>query len=188
MLTDKQQRFVDEYLIDLNATQAAIRTGYSAKSAHVTGSRLLSDAKIQAAIAEGRSKIAGKLEITQERILGEMAKIGFSDIRKFFSETGSLKRVEDLDDDAAGCISAIEVVTKRVPGSDSDEVEHTAKIKLWDKGSALLNMGKHLGMFTDRHEHTGKDGEPLGLAGDDLARLIVFLLTEEAEKSEAKES
>lgn len=180
MLTDKQQRFVDEYLIDLNATQAAIRTGYSANSAHVTGSRLLSDAKIQAAVAEGRAKLAGKLEITQERILSEMAKIGFSDIRKLFNDTGSLKRVEELDDDAAGCISSIEVVTKRVPGSDENEVEHTAKIKLWDKGSALLNMGKHLGMFSDKQEITGKDGGPIEIGSTDLARLIVFELNRAA--------
>lgn len=176
MLTDKQQRFVDEYLIDLNATQAAIRTGYAANSAHVTGSRLLSDAKIMAAIEAGRAKLADKLEITQERILNEMAKIGFSDIRKLFSDTGSLKRVEDLDDDAAGCISAIEVVTKRVPGSDDNEVEHTAKIKLWDKGSALLNMGKHLGMFTEKHEVTGKDGESLAPSAKEVAARIAFIL------------
>ena len=183
MLTDKQQRFVDEYLVDLNATRAAIRTGYSANSAHVTGSRLLSDAKIMAAIEAGRAKLAKKLEITQERILNEMAKIGFSDIRKLFNDTGALKRVEELDDDAVGCISSIEVVTKRVPGSDENEVEHTAKIKLWDKGSALLNMGKHLGMFTDKQEITGKDGAPLELVGDDLARLIVFQLTKSAKES-----
>ncbi len=81
-LTPKQERFVAEYLIDLNATQAAIRAGYSEKTAQQQGSRLLLNVLVQEAIAKGREKTAAKLEITKERIVEELAKIAFADIRK----------------------------------------------------------------------------------------------------------
>lgn len=81
-LTAKQQRFVEEYLVDLNATQAAIRSGYSAKTARSVGAENLTKPDIQAAIQERRSRIAAKLEVTQERIVAELARIAFSDIRK----------------------------------------------------------------------------------------------------------
>ena len=80
-LTPKQERFVAEYLIDLNATQAAIRTGYSAKTAEVQGSRLLSNAKIKAAIDAGRQKTAEKLQITREMVLAEYMMLAFCDPR-----------------------------------------------------------------------------------------------------------
>nr|WP_312967783.1 terminase small subunit [Brucella intermedia] len=79
-LTPKQERFVAEYLIDLNATQAAIRAGYSEKTAQQQGSRLLLNVVVQEAIAKGREKTAAKLEITKERIVDELAKIGFSNM------------------------------------------------------------------------------------------------------------
>lgn len=72
----KHKGFVQEYLVDLNATQAASRAGYSAKTAKQQGARLLTKADIQKAIAERRGKIAEKLEITQERVIAELAKIG----------------------------------------------------------------------------------------------------------------
>ncbi|MBA8838348.1 phage terminase small subunit [Ochrobactrum sp. RH2CCR150] len=81
-LTAKQERFVAEYLIDLNATQAAIRAGYSEKTAQQQRSRLLLNVLVQEAIAKGREKTAAKLEITKERIVDELAKIAFADIRK----------------------------------------------------------------------------------------------------------
>jgi phage terminase small subunit len=75
-LIPKQERFVKEYLIDLNATQAATRAGYSAKTADRQGYRLLRNAEIDAAVTEGRMKLAAKLEVTVERIVAELAKIG----------------------------------------------------------------------------------------------------------------
>jgi len=79
-LTPKQERFVAEYLIDLNATQAAIRAGYSEKTAQQQSSRLLLNVVVQEAIAKGQNKTAAKLEITKERIVEELAKIGFSNM------------------------------------------------------------------------------------------------------------
>lgn len=157
-MTPKQQRFVEEYLIDLNATQAAIRAGYSAKTAEQQGFQLLQNTSVAAAVAERQAAISEKLEITQERIVQELAKIGFSDIRQLFTEGGGLRRIETLDDRAAACLSSVEVITRRVPGCDRDdpEYENVAKIKLWDKRAALVDLGKHLGMFTDRIQHSGE--------------------------------
>lgn len=174
-MTPKQERFVAEYLIDLNATQAAIRAGYSAKTAYVIGHENLSKPEIAAAVSERRQRIAAKLEVTQESVTAELAKIGFSDIRRLFNESGSLKRIEDLDDHAAGCLASVEVVTRKVPGSDDNEVEHTAKLKLWDKRAALVDLGKHLGMF--KEQSVVDVNVHADISDAELARLTVFLLT-----------
>ena len=78
MLTAKQQRFVEEYLVDLNATQAAIRAGYSPETARSIGSENLSKPDIADAIAEGRAKLSEKCEVTAERVIRELALIGFA--------------------------------------------------------------------------------------------------------------
>jgi phage terminase small subunit len=142
----KQQKFVDEYLIDLNGSQAAIRAGFSPKAANRTGSRLLSRVDIQAAIAKGRAIMSKRTGITQDRVLTELAKIGFSDIRKVLTPDGNVQSPHDWDDDTAGAISSFEVVASRTPdGSEVTESVH--KFKVWDKLSALEKIGKHLGMF-----------------------------------------
>lgn len=150
-MTPKQQRFINEYLIDLNATQAAIRAGYSKRTAYSIGDELLKKPEIASAIAVAEKSRAERTEVTADKVLQELAKIGFSDIRKLFTSGGSIVRIEDLDDDAAAALSAIEVVRRRVPGSDREEPEYedVTKIKLWDKRAALVDIGRHLGMFTD---------------------------------------
>ncbi|QEH97297.1 terminase small subunit [Gluconobacter thailandicus] len=154
-LTPKQARFVEEYLVDLNATQAALRAGYSQKTAAKIGSENLKKPEIQNAISEAQGRRSERTEITQDRVLQELAKLGFGDIRAIFSENGSLKRPTDMDEDAAARISSIEVVVKPVPGTQGQEVEHVAKIKLWDKLGALTQLGRHLGLFTDKVEQNG---------------------------------
>lgn len=75
-LTAKQQRFVDEYLIDLNATQAAIRAGYSEKTVEQQASRLLRNVKVRAVVEKGQAKAAQKLEVTKEHIRARMGAAG----------------------------------------------------------------------------------------------------------------
>lgn len=149
-LTAKQERFVAEYLIDLNATQAAIRAGYSEKTADKQGSQLLGKTSIKAAISEAQAKRSERTEITQDRVLAELAKIGFSDLRKVLTKTGNLAGPDDWDDETAGAIASMEIITRSggVNGEGEREVEHVAKIKTWDKLSALEKLGKHLGMFS----------------------------------------
>ena len=153
-LTPKQQRFVEEYLVDLNATQAAIRSGYSKKTAHEIGNQNLRKLLIKEAITEARAKLSQRTEITQDMVMAEFAKIGFADIRRMFSEDGALKQVASLTADEAASIAAIEVVTKVIPGKDGEpaDVEYVHKIRSWDKVAALTQMGRRLGMFVDKTE------------------------------------
>ncbi|MCF5397124.1 terminase small subunit, partial [Pseudomonas syringae] len=100
-LTAKQQRFVDEYLIDLNATQAATRAGYSKKTANEQGSRLLANVSVSAAIRQGMNARSGRVEITQDMVIKELAKIGFSDIRKVVRWGETQVRMIDGEEDCA---------------------------------------------------------------------------------------
>jgi len=162
-LTPKQERFVAEYLIDLNATQAAIRAGYSEKTAQQQGSRLLLNVKVQEAITKGREKTAAKLEITKERIVDELAKIAFADIRKAVrwgrspidasSENANpnglgiypveLVPSEEIEDDIAAAVSEVSLTQTGI------------KIKMHDKKAALVDIAKLLGFMVEKHEHSG---------------------------------
>jgi phage terminase small subunit len=154
-LTPKQALFVAEYLIDLNATQAAIRAGYSKKTAQVIGSENLLKPMVSAAIQESRQVVLKRLDITKDRILKELARIGFSDLRNVLTSGGNLIDPQDWDDDTAAAISSIEVVSNTQVGKDEDEdapaiVERTHKIKVWDKLSALEKLGKYRGMWDEK--------------------------------------
>lgn len=143
-LTPKQQRFVDEYLVDLNATQAAIRAGYSKKTARVQGCRLLTYAAVAKAIEAGRAVQAETAIVTREQVLRELKRIGMSDIRKLYDETGRLKKVTELDDDTAAAVSSVEFEEV-----DRAEIGRTVKIKCFDKTKALETLGRHLGLWKD---------------------------------------
>ncbi|MGH1414848.1 MAG: terminase small subunit [Pelagimonas sp.] len=163
-LTEKQECFVEQYLIDLNATQAAIRAGYSERTAEQQGSRLLGNVKVAKEIAKAKAARSERTEITQDRVLEELARIAFSDLRRVLSNRGALIDVHDWDDDTAGAISSVEVVTKL--GGEVDEdgnpiVDHVHKLKVWDKNAALEKLGKHLGMFKDRVQLSGDPDQPI---------------------------
>lgn len=163
-LTAKQRRFVDEYLVDLNATQAAIRAGYSAKTAGQIGERLLKKVEIQEATQQRMKDRSRRTEITQDRVLQELAKIGFSDIRRAVSWGAA---APDPEGDDPPLNSVWLVPSEEVDPDTSaaiSEISQTAqgiKIKLHDKRAALVDIGRHLGMFKDKLEVTGKDGGPL---------------------------
>lgn len=149
-LTAKQQRFCDEYLIDLNATQAAIRAGYSEKTAHSIGAENLIKPEIQNYIQERQKALQVKTEITQERVLAEYAKIAFLDPRKLFNDDGTIRPITELDDDTAAAIGGIDVSTQYLSGDDDKGFTESKKIKLVDKKGALDSLARHLGMFNDR--------------------------------------
>jgi phage terminase small subunit len=160
-LTPKQARFVDEYLVDLNATQAAIRSGYSENTAESQGSRLLSNAKVAAVVAARQAERAKRTQITQDRVLQELARIGFADIRKLFEwdeESASFIPSRDLTDDEAAAVSEIQAETTTTTDRSGTTIDTTVKLKIktYDKLGALDKLGKHLGMFVDRVEHSGE--------------------------------
>lgn len=149
-LTPKQHRFVEEYLVDLNATQACIRAGYSARTAGKIGSQLLGKTGISEAIARRRQVIADRAEVTVERIVREAAAIAFHDARKLFHEDGRLKAPHELDDETAAAIAGIEVETLFVGRGDAKAAVGTlSKVKRWEKTKALELLAKYRKMFDD---------------------------------------
>lgn len=155
-LNPKQQRFVAEYLIDLNATQAAIRAGYSKRTAQQIGSRLLLNVVVSAAISEGQQVLAEQSGVTAERIVKELAKLGFSNMQDYVGTQGGeayvdLSAVNRDQWAAVGEITVDHYTEGR--GEEAREVKRT-KFKLADKRAALVDLGKHLGMFVERSETT----------------------------------
>ena len=154
-MTPKQKMFARQYLIDLNATQAAIRAGYSRKYASETGRKILKRQDIATMIRKDMEKRAKRLEITADMLLQEIAKLAFSDVRRIFDDQGRLLPVSQLPPDVAASVSSVKVVTSSIPRTDPVEVVHTSEIKFWDKKGALELLGKHLKLFTDKLEHSG---------------------------------
>lgn len=144
-LTEKQQRFVDEYLIDLNATQAAIRAGYSVRTAQEQGSQNLSKLMVQQAISERMAERSKRTGVNQDRIVLELAKIAFVNAADVInSDDATIKEDATADDTAA--IQSVKV--KVIPTKEGEGVER--EIRLNDKLKALELLGKHLGMWNDK--------------------------------------
>ena len=163
-LNPRQARFVAEYCVSLNATSAAIAAGYSEKSAEYLGYQLLQKPPVRDAIAAKLGKVCGKLEISAQRVLEELAKLAFYDPGDFFETDGSLKGIKELDADTRRAIAGLEV-TELFEGKDvADGPQQKTvygllkKIKLTDKRAALELLGKYLKLFTDRSEISGPGG------------------------------
>lgn len=150
-LTEKQKMFVQEYLIDLNATQAAIRAGYSPKTANEQGSRLLAKVSIKEEIEREMAKRSRRTGISQDRVLQEYAKVAFANIEDIVNTDGTLKETATREDMAA--VSSIK--TKKT--EDGEERE----LKLYDKLKALEALGRHLGIFKNEVDVSLKDSRKL---------------------------
>ena len=148
-LTDKQEMFCLEYMVDLNATQAAIRAGYSEKTAQQISNNLLLNVVIQERIQQLKERRSAKVEVTAERVIKEIATLAFSNIPNYFNQIGpgsvltlTLKQFEDMPEDASRAISSVEQ-------SINKEGEITYKVKLWDKTRNLEMLCRHLGIAED---------------------------------------
>ena len=159
-LTPKQAAFVAEYLIDLNATQAAIRAGYSAKTADRIGPELLGKTCVSEALQKAQQKRAERTEITQDKVLEEYAKLAFLDPRRFYDAEGRLIDIPNLPADVAAAISGMDIAVEKAGADESGNpvFAQVRKIKLADKKGALDSVARHLGMFNDKLALTGKDG------------------------------
>jgi len=156
-LTTKQKVFAQEYLVDFNASQAAIRAGYSAKTSRTSGCTLLANPNIQAFIKEQQQKRAEKLEISADRVLKEIAKIAFFDVRNLFENDGIPKNINELDENTSGAICGLDVVT--VGNSDSG-LGQVLKYKLADKNAGLEKLCKYLGLFKEDAANSNENPEP----------------------------
>lgn len=159
-LTPKQVRFVEEYLVDNNATQAAIRAGYAERTANEQGSRLLAKSNVQALVEQKRGALAKKTEVSAERVIAEYCKVAFADMANYVmidQKSGEVRL--DFGKIPAGGTAAIAEITQEEymdgAGDDARPVKRT-KFKLYDKLRALDALGKHLGLFIEKQEMTGQ--------------------------------
>ena len=144
-LTPKQEVFVNEYLVDLNATQAAIRAGYSVRNAGKIGPELLGKTRVKAAIDKAMAERSRRTGINQDRVLRELAKVAFVNATDVINmDEATVKGDANRDDTAT--IASVKV--KTIPTDDGDIVE--MEVKTYDKLKALELLGKHMGMFTDK--------------------------------------
>ena len=146
-LTAKQKRFVEEYLIDLNATQAAIRAGYSPHTAKEIGYENLTKPHIRARVDEALAERSKRTGINADRVVRELARIAFvnaADVINFDSVTLS----ENASEDDTAAIASVRV--KTIPTDAGEGVER--EIRICDKLKALELLGKHLGMFNNDPE------------------------------------
>jgi phage terminase small subunit len=164
-LNAKQLAFCQEYLIDLNATQAAIRAGYSAKTARQVAAENLTKPDIQTEVSRLIDERAARNKIDADTVLGELLRIARADIGQAFNPDGSLKPLADMPEEIRRAISGVDVFEEFAGrGEDREQIGFTKKIRFWDKVKALEMLGRHLRMFSDRVELTGKDGGPLEVA------------------------
>lgn len=164
-LTPKQKRFVAEYLVDLNATAAAIRAGYSKKTANRIASENLSKLDIQAAIQDAMKQREQRTEITQDMVLRETANLAFFDIRKMFDKNGKPLGISELDAETAAALVGLDV--QDVADNDGNYVGYIKKYKMADKIKALELLGKHLGTWEPKDE-----GPKDEIVEDELSRSL----------------
>lgn len=146
-ITEKQKKFAEEYLIDLNATQAAIRAGYSPKRASEQGYQLLQKTTVSKEIEKAMAERSRRTGINQDRVIRELARIAFVNPKDVInSDDASVK--ENASEDDLACIQSVKV--KTMDGAKGKSVER--EIRLNDKMKALELLGKHLGMFKDKLE------------------------------------
>ena len=158
-MTDKQKRFVEEYLIDLNATQAAIRAGYSPKTANEQGNRLLTNVSVQTELNKQMAKRSKRTGVTQDRVVRELAKIAFLDMTQVVDSYGRIK--DDAAPEDRACIESI-----KYKSSSSDQGESVEReVKVASKLKALELLGKHLGMYSDKLNIEGT--LPVVISGED---------------------
>lgn len=143
-LTKKQQLFVQEYLIDLNATQAAIRAGYSVESAKEIGCENLTKPNIQQAIAKAMAERSKRTGVNQDRIVLELARMAFVNMTDIVDDKGKIK--DTATDDDLSCIEGIKY--KHSDSESGYSVER--EVKIGSKLKALELLGKHLGMWNDK--------------------------------------
>lgn len=194
-LSAKRQRFVNEYLKDLNATQAAIRAGYSKRTADVQGPRLLGNVSIKAAVDAAIARRNKRLEVDQDKVIRELAKIGLADIKDYLSYRTEKTQV-GVDEDGEPIFDYAPVIeltpSDEVDGTVVQEVSLSQKgtfsFKLQNKSKALELLARHLGMLNDKLHLAGNVNlnNPLeGLTTEELRQLIA---EEEADEADGQET
>lgn len=169
-LTEKQSMFCKYYIIDFNATNAAIQAGYKPKSARQMGHNLVSNPKIQKHLAIISKKLCQKLEVTKERVVEEFARIAFFNIQEAYDKNGNLLPVLDMPENVARAINKLkrnELNEEKFGPNAGYEIE----VAFSDKKSALDSLAKYLNLYDDKKPQLGEEGNPIVFKKDTSAAL-----------------
>ncbi len=159
-LTPRQSMFVKEYLVDLNGTQAAIRAGYSPRTANEQAARLLANVNISDAVAAGMAKRAAKVEINADYVLARLAEIDRMDVLDIMNDDMTLKPVSAWPSSWRRYLSGFDVAEMK---DGQDAIGVLKKIKWPDKVKNLELLGKHVGVgaFSEKVQLSGPDSGPV---------------------------
>jgi phage terminase small subunit len=148
-LNEQQERFAHEYVVDLNATQAAIRAGYSPKTAASQGERLLRNVEIRQIVEKSQAERLAAVKLTAETTLEAIRRPLAADVRKLFTEKGNVKPLQELSDEEAALIGGFEVILKNAKAGDgvTDEV---LKLRLVDRSRYVEMAAKHFSLLTEK--------------------------------------
>lgn len=151
-ISDRQRRFVEEYVKDFNIAQAAMRAGYSSNYAYRrANTELLGNVGVIAYMEEIRNKVQTSTQITLEKVVAEYAKIAFLDVRKLYDDRGAVKPISEIDDDTAAAITNIKVASTQI---SNEVIASTIEVKLSDKRAALDAICRIMGYNApEKHEH-----------------------------------
>jgi phage terminase small subunit len=152
-MTPRQRQFVAEYLVDLNAKEAAIRAGFSPRTAAEKGYQLLQRPDVKEHLEKAFKARERRTNITSDRVLEEIARIAFADVRELYRADGSMKKPNELSADTAAALAAVDVAEM---GGDDAPLVTTKKAKLHDKVAALTLAARHLGMLNDKLKVEGE--------------------------------
>lgn len=159
-LTEKEKSFTREYIIDKNGAGAAMRAGYSSRVAKQQACTMLQRDIVRNEVDRLLRAQAARTEINGDRVIKEIAKLAFSNIRPLFNSDGVLKDISTLDDNVSASVSSVESLEEYDGhGNQRVLVGNTKKVKMWDKPKALEMLGRHLKLFTDIVER--RDGDLL---------------------------
>lgn len=150
-MLDQHIRFADKYFETLNASESARYAGFSEETAKQEGWRLLQREDIQEYLNKLRADLQEKTSITQQKVLQEIAKIAFSDIRNYYTEDDNLRPITDLDDNEAAALASVKTYEEKLPGT-SVVIGMNKEIKLYDKLNGLEKLARHLGLYEKDNE------------------------------------
>lgn len=179
-LRPRQQRFVDEYLLDLNASQAALRAGYSPKSARILGQQLLAKPYIGEAIRTALAARAARVQLTQDAVLHELALLAQSNVGHYrINASGDVELQPGAPADA---LQAVASIKKKMVQTEAGTLYET-EVRLWNKPAALRMAGEHLGLFTATEQALPDIHVHVHGARDRLTQRLAHLATRHAEEA-----
>ena len=171
MLNEKQERFCKEYVIDLNGTQAAIRAGYSENTSQEQASRLLLNVMVQKRIEELKQGIGERLEITADMVVKELWALGVYNVKDFVKDDNTIAQLANLERDTVKPVTGIKVTEKTVHFDGGQEITVTTELKLADKRAALVDVGRHIGIFEKDNKQKAAPADMSKLSDEDLLKL-----------------